>query len=1012
MTMKKLLGISLGLVMLIGSVPFGFSEPMNLTDGMAITDNVEINKHAVPKSLYKQIQSGVSQNELVCANTNHVLAERSNGNLACVSERTADRMNWQRIIFTATIDDVLLDNIESQENDKATQETVEISDEKILLTPELEGHTSQGISKYPYFNIEVPSQVAKGEPFDVKATWSWVIYETDDNGNIIYDRDSGLPIIEDSASLDYERQRASERSIEDRKIGIFSVSGAELLDSDFTLIDFDDEVPILGYGKESTVYSLDIMYDESKVHEKNISFQIDEIIETRNAIQVGLVHGVQYILYLYEDNGVITLETEQRQDFINYMSEQYKKTDYKEKFYEDMKADYQNRGLSVSDIPLKHIPKDYMDRPDKLSDELREQLKEFHEPTPEQEQRIKELHLNKTESDFPETRELIQSQNLTEVKDIIRYLGTNNYHPDFIDKFLRHFHNQTTLETQSFQNPLSYFILPNAFAQTDNSTNPHVPDLDKIKSERPDEKKKFGYSEHSIRSTQPHYLPARSGIAYELYDEKAEKVFEILVMDLNQYERQFFDRGTRDYKPEMKAKAQSFGIDTTKPMIDYESQIDPYTQRDVYFLKKYLGQTMSPDEIGNLYMKFGLIFNTSDPVLLDYPDFVTVLDSFPPDEELAKISLYPQEMQEKLNAVSSLRWVTILAPIDKLYELEKLDYYGFIYSSPMQKKARISLDEVEEIKYVIPTHLQYNPDRFVSPKQQIANGVLPFAVQCNEGLELAMKHDNSPVCVSVDSIEKLEQRNYLSEKMNWQVIETFEETVQINYDFPLSSKDYPQVNANSEPSMYFGEFDVTLTNLPEVGETAEVIVNFVAEVPIELEGYKIGISLSDEFEFVDVPEDEIIYDTSILSKTAYHKPLDIAVGESAQLSATIKAVKEGMGAVYGFATSEHTYRYGVFVGEEPMLREDYYELYPELEPKMQMPDPSDDVEPTPKEHPAPRPETEPETSSTNSTSPSNPTDDEIREQLRENGLDEELIEEMIKHRNEQRNQTETQDSQK
>ncbi len=468
MTMKKLLGISLGLVMLIGSVPLGFSEPMNLTDGMAITDTVEINKHTVPKSLYKQIQSGVSQNELVCANTNHVLAERHNGNLACVSERTADRMNWQRIIFTATIDDVLeeLDNIESQENDKATQETVEISDEKILLTPELEGHTSQGISKYPYFNIEVPSQVAKGEPFDVKATWSWVIYETDDNGNIIYDRDSGLPIIEDSASLDYERQRASERSIEDRKIGIFSVSGAELLDSDFTLIDFDDEVPILGYGKESTVYSLDIMYDESKVHEKNISFQIDEIIETRNAIQVGLVHGVQYILYLYEDNGVITLETEQRQDFINYMSEQYKKTDYKEKFYEDMKADYQNRGLSISDIPLKHIPKDYMDRPDKLSDELREQLKEFHEPTPEQEQRIKELHLNKTESDFPETRELIQSQNLTEVKDIIRYLGTNNYDPDFIDKFLKHFHNQTRLETQSFQNPLSYFILPNAFAQT------------------------------------------------------------------------------------------------------------------------------------------------------------------------------------------------------------------------------------------------------------------------------------------------------------------------------------------------------------------------------------------------------------------------------------------------------------------------------------------------------------------------------------------------------------------
>ncbi|MCE2506474.1 MAG: hypothetical protein J4F36_08415, partial [Nitrosopumilaceae archaeon] len=129
-----------------------------------------------------------------------------------------------------------------------------------------------------------------------------------------------------------------------------------------------------------------------------------------------------------------------------------------------------------------------------------------------------------------------------------------------------------------------------------------------------------------------------------------------------------------------------------------------------------------------------------------------------------------------------------------------------------------------------------------------------------------------------------------------------------------------------------GEFDVTLTNLPEVGETAEVIVNFVADIPIlESEGYVIGISLSDEFEFVDVPEDEIVYDSS---GSGYHKPLVLAEGESAQLSATIKAVKEGMGNVGGTATYDHFYTYGVFVGEEPMLREDYYEMYPELEPQM------------------------------------------------------------------------------
>ena len=314
------------------------------------------------------------------------------------------------------------------------------------------------------------------------------------------------------------------------------------------------------------------------------------------------------------------------------------------------------------------------------------------------------------------------------------------------------------------------------------------------------------------------------------------------------------------------------------------------------------------------------------------------------------------------------------------------------FSEPMNLTDGMEITDTVEInKHTVPKSLY----------KQIQFGVSQNELVCaNTNHVLAERHNGNLACVSERT----------AEKMNWQVIETFEETTKINYDFPLSSKDYPQVNANIEPSMYFGEFDVTLTNLPEVGETAEVIVNFVADIPIlESEGYVIGISISDEFEFVDVPEDEIVYDSS---GSGYHKPLVLAEGESAQLSATIKAVKEGLGNVGGTATYDHFYTYGVFVGEEPMLREDYYEMYPSLAPTMEMPDPSDDVEPTPKEHPAPRPETEPETSSNNSTSPSNPTDDEIREQLRENGLDEELIEEMIKHRNEQRNQTETQDSQK
>lgn len=65
MTMKQLLGISLALVMLIGSVPFGYSEPLRV-----------------------QLEQGIDADQLQCGNSNHVLVQRSNGNPACVTFHT------------------------------------------------------------------------------------------------------------------------------------------------------------------------------------------------------------------------------------------------------------------------------------------------------------------------------------------------------------------------------------------------------------------------------------------------------------------------------------------------------------------------------------------------------------------------------------------------------------------------------------------------------------------------------------------------------------------------------------------------------------------------------------------------------------------------------------------------------------------------------------------------------------------------------------------------------------
>lgn len=64
--------ISLALVMLIGSVPLGFSEPLRV-----------------------QLEQGIETEKLQCNNPNHVLVLRTNGNVACLTEKNAEKMGWE-----------------------------------------------------------------------------------------------------------------------------------------------------------------------------------------------------------------------------------------------------------------------------------------------------------------------------------------------------------------------------------------------------------------------------------------------------------------------------------------------------------------------------------------------------------------------------------------------------------------------------------------------------------------------------------------------------------------------------------------------------------------------------------------------------------------------------------------------------------------------------------------------------------------------------------------------------
>lgn len=98
MTMNnKILGITLALVMLTGSIPLGFSEPLRV-----------------------QLEQGLETFEIQCDNPNHVLVLRTSGDIACVTERNAERLGWE-IIEISIIDDVLIGTTEVNTTDLQEQ---------------------------------------------------------------------------------------------------------------------------------------------------------------------------------------------------------------------------------------------------------------------------------------------------------------------------------------------------------------------------------------------------------------------------------------------------------------------------------------------------------------------------------------------------------------------------------------------------------------------------------------------------------------------------------------------------------------------------------------------------------------------------------------------------------------------------------------------------------------------------------------------------------------------------
>ncbi len=174
MTKKTILGISLALVMLCGSIPLGFSEPLRV-----------------------QLESGLETNQIQCDNTSHVLVLRTNGKLACISEKSAERMNWEiigvstQIIQETTTQKSDSENIQQVLTDKVMKNDItKISDKQLSITNigKSSNSTFQGeLGSYepfwPQHTLSFPEEVRVGEPFDVVLDYQFAMPTIDDDVN-------------------------------------------------------------------------------------------------------------------------------------------------------------------------------------------------------------------------------------------------------------------------------------------------------------------------------------------------------------------------------------------------------------------------------------------------------------------------------------------------------------------------------------------------------------------------------------------------------------------------------------------------------------------------------------------------------------------------------------------------------------------------------------------------------------------------------------------------------------
>ena len=151
---------------------------------------------------------------------------------------------------------------------------------------------------------------------------------------------------------------------------------------------------------------------------------------------------------------------------------------------------------------------------------------------------------------------------------------------------------------------------------------------------------------------------------------------------------------------------------------------------------------------------------------------------------------------------------------------------------------------------------------------------------------------------------------------------------------PVTSNNEPITSSSSIDTIWSGDLTLTLSNLPALGETAEVVlvVNNTSGSTLPASYFATVMSLSEHFEVLNPPSNIQLSDNGgfFITEPMSH---DIQPNEILTMNWTIRAVEEGEAEILNRDIGDSFTIIRLVIGaEETLLKEDFDRLYPPQRP--------------------------------------------------------------------------------